>query len=72
MVDKAATLGRNIIDFASFSVRRERSIGRKSLVASPNYCSHCGAWLAEGESEDECSAIFRAEAVPPLKRADHH
>lgn len=69
MVDKVVTFGRNVVDFLSYQQGRKASLqGRaaaaKPLVASANYCSHCGAWLAEGESEDDCSSAgFSCETV---------
>jgi len=67
MLQKIATRGRNVIDFSAYR-QRTHSATPQALVASPNYCSHCGAWLAEGESEDECSRLeagngFRATCV---------
>ncbi len=63
MVEKVVTLGRNVVDLFAFARSRERVAPRAARIASASYCAHCGAWLAEGESEDECSSVFRAEAV---------
>ncbi len=59
--------GRNVIDLSAYRPRGYPATARP-LRAGGNYCSHCGAWMAEGESEDECSArdaspAFRAVAV---------
>jgi len=67
MVEKLIARGRNVIDLSAYRQRAHSAIAQP-LVASRNYCSHCGAWLAEGESEDECSARdagtgFRATRV---------
>jgi hypothetical protein len=66
MVEKIVSRGRNVVDFMAYR-QRTHSATPQPLVASPNYCSHCGAWLAEGESEDECSSLeaggFRATGV---------
>ncbi|MBN8983742.1 MAG: hypothetical protein J0H32_04590 [Rhizobiales bacterium] len=55
MVEKLIARGRNVIDLSAYR-QRAQSATAQPLVASRNYCSHCGAWMAEGESEDECSA----------------
>jgi hypothetical protein len=73
MVDKLTTSQRNVVDFLSYQLARH--VGAKALVAaalavSARSCRHCGAALAEGESEDECSSAFNvAERVPPRFRA---
>ena len=53
-MDQALTAGRNVIQL--FGLGR-RSEAKKSYAfkASEAYCSHCGGWLAVGESEDDCS-----------------
>ena len=55
MVEKLIALGRNVIDLSAYRQRAHSAVAQP-LIASRNYCSHCGAWMAEGESEDECSA----------------
>ncbi|HWV96074.1 MAG TPA: hypothetical protein VN130_02925 [Xanthobacteraceae bacterium] len=67
MVEKLIARGRNVIDLSTYRQRSHSPVAQP-LVASRNYCSHCGAWLAEGESEDECSTLdagtgFRATRV---------
>ena len=66
-MDKIFARGRNVINFSAYR-QRTHSQAPVALIPSPNYCSHCGAWLAEGESEDECSTLdarpaFRATGV---------
>jgi hypothetical protein len=70
MVDKLRTSQRNVIDFRSYQYAR--SVGARALVASAlavsaRNCRYCGAALAEGESEDECSSAFNV-AQPELPR----
>ena len=67
MVEKIVMRGRNVVDFSAYR-QRAHSATAQPLVARPNHCSHCGAWLADGESEDECSSLdagsgFRATMV---------
>jgi hypothetical protein len=50
---------RNVIDFASY--QQGRNIVAKAPAMSARTCRHCGAGLAEGEREDECSSIANAE-----------
>ena len=54
MVEKHIT-SRNVIDFARY--QHGRVVG--NLQAFPaRLCRHCGAALADGENEDECSSTF--------------
>ena len=46
-MDKIFARGRNVIDFSAYR-QRTHSQAPVALIPSPNYCSHCGAWLAEG------------------------
>ena len=58
MVEKRIT-PRNVIDFARY--QQGRVVG--SLQAfSTRLCRHCGAALADGENEDECSSTFNVAA----------
>ena len=59
MVDKVTTQSRTVIDFASY---RERIVARAPAM-SVRTCRHCGAGLAEGEREEECSSTFNVEAA---------
>ena len=62
-MNKALTAGRNVIDFfASARLREARSY---PFQASDSYCSHCGGWLAEGESEDDCSSALLTRTSAP-------
>ena len=58
MVSKHIT-SRNVIDFARY--QQGRVVG--SLQAfSARLCRHCGAALADGENEDECSSALNVDA----------
>jgi hypothetical protein len=58
MVEKTITSPRNVIDFARY--QQGRAAGRAQAI-SARLCRHCGAALADGENEEECSATFRAD-----------
>ncbi len=59
MVQKTAETRRNVVDLRSY--RREPLRTRHAATAAlPRTCRHCGAWLADDESEDDCSSVFRA------------
>jgi hypothetical protein len=61
MVEKVITSpradrsARNVVDFARYQAGRNAA-GR-ALKLSARTCRHCGAALAEGEREDECSSV---------------
>jgi hypothetical protein len=59
MVEKVITSSRNVVDFARY--QQDRGGGR-ALAISARICRHCGAALAEGEREEECSSAFNVEA----------
>jgi hypothetical protein len=65
MVEKVITPGPNVVEFARYQA------GRTAAGAAPampgRACRHCGAALAEGESEDECSSAFNIKA-PVIRR----
>jgi len=58
MVDKTVTQAPNVIELARYRARAE---GSRAPALSVRLCRHCGAGLMEGESEDECSAIFNID-----------
>ena len=58
MVEKRITSPRNVIDFARY--QQGRAAGKAQAI-SMRLCRHCGAALADGENEEECSATFRAD-----------
>ena len=60
MVEKFITSPRNVIDFASY--QQGRIVGRAQAIAV-RLCRHCGAAIADGENEDECSSAFNIEAL---------
>ena len=59
MVEKVIRPMQNVIDFASY--QQGRNIVARAPAMSARTCRHCGAMLAEGEREDECSSIANAE-----------
>jgi ribosomal protein L37AE/L43A len=58
MVEKVIRQMQNVIDFASY--QQGRNIVRAEAM-SVRTCRHCGAALADGEREDECSSTANAE-----------
>ena len=58
MVEKLITSPRNVIDLARY--QQGRGAG-KAQAFSTRLCRHCGAALADGENEDECSSTFNVE-----------
>jgi hypothetical protein len=60
MVEKVITSSRNVVDFARY--QQGRSAIARAPSMSPRLCRHCGAALAEGEIEDECSSAFNVDA----------
>jgi hypothetical protein len=59
MVEKRSDSSRNVVDLAAF---RERN-GLRMPAMSLRVCRHCGAVLADGEREEECSSTFNVEAA---------
>jgi hypothetical protein len=57
MVEKIITPRRNVIDLARY--QQYRVVGK----AQVRICRHCGAALADGENEDECSSALNVGAV---------
>jgi hypothetical protein len=64
MVEKVVTSLPNVLDFARYQA--ERRAVCKTAAISARVCRHCGAALAEGEREDECSSAFNIE-TPRLR-----
>ena len=60
MVEKLLMSPRNVIDLARYQQGR---IGDKAQAFSTRLCRHCGAALADGENEDECSSTFNIAAA---------
>ena len=60
MVEKLLMSPRNVIDLARYQQGR---IGDKAQAFSTRLCRHCGAALADGENEDECSSAFNIVAA---------
>ena len=58
MVEKTLTSSRNVIDLAHY--QQGRAAARAQAI-SARLCRHCGAVLADGENEEECSATFRVD-----------
>jgi hypothetical protein len=49
---------RNVV---SLSLYRERNGLARAMPLSPRTCRHCGAVLADGEREEECSSTFNVD-----------
>ena len=60
MVEKLIMSPRNVIDLARYQQSRT---GGKAQAFSTRLCRHCGAVLADGENEDECSSTFNVAAA---------
>jgi hypothetical protein len=60
MVEKRIMPPRNVIELARY--QQQRVTGRAQAF-STRLCRHCGAALADGENEDECSSAFNLVAV---------
>ena len=60
MVEKLIMSPRNVIDLARYQQSRT---GGKAQAFSTRLCRHCGAVLAGGENEDECSSTFNVAAA---------
>ena len=66
MVEKLIMSPRNVIDLARY--QQGRDVG-KAQSFSTRLCRHCGAVLADGENEDECSSTFNLDAASILRTA---
>ena len=66
MVEKLIMSPRNVIDLARY--QQGRGVG-KAQAFSTRLCRHCGAALADGENEDECSSTFNLDAASILRTA---
>ena len=60
MVEKLITSQRNVIDFVRY--QRGGTVGKTQAI-STRFCRYCGAALADGENEDECSSAFNVAAL---------
>jgi len=64
MVENCITASQNVVDLAAF---RERNGGAKVApkvgAMAFRLCRHCGAMLADGEREEECSSTFNIDAA---------
>jgi hypothetical protein len=49
----------NVVDLAAY---RDRGIVR-AMAMNPRICRHCGAALADGEREEECSSTRNVDAA---------
>lgn len=71
MVEKIVTRRSNVIDLWAY--RQLAAVAAQPTAIGLRRCSHCGAGLADDESEDECSSldaapVFRAVVVPVKER----
>jgi hypothetical protein len=64
MVEKLITSSRNVIDLARY--RQGCAVGEVRAF-SMRLCRHCGATLADGEIEDECSSAFNIAVIAQRK-----
>jgi hypothetical protein len=60
MVEKLITSSRNVVDLAQY---RERNGGGRAFASQLRTCRHCGAVLADGEREEECSSTFNVDTA---------
>jgi hypothetical protein len=70
MVDKIPTSRRNVVDFQSYQQRRQvsaRALVASALAITARNCRHCGAGLAEGESENDCSSALNVAHPTPVR-----
>lgn len=64
MVQKSAVTSRNVVDLKSYR-QSQPALATTALAASApsisaRACRHCGALMADDESDDDCSSVFRA------------
>jgi len=59
MVEKVIRRAQNVIDFAGFRQGHRAAIRFQAMPA--RICCHCGAALADGEVESECSSVLNAQ-----------
>ena len=64
MVEKVITSRRNVIDFARY--QQGRDAAGNVLAMAARVWRHCGASLADGENEDECSSAFNVGTLRKL------
>ncbi len=65
MVEKLIMSPRNVVDLARY--QQGRGAGAAAQAFSTRLCRHCGALLAEGENEEECSSAFNLDAATILR-----
>jgi hypothetical protein len=72
MVEKVITPAPNVVDFARYQAGRgaAKNTLRKETLRMSRMCRHCGAALADGEREEECSSAFNVEISPRKFYAD--
>lgn len=69
MVEKRIMPLRNVVELARYQQQR---VAGRAQAFSTRLCRHCGAALADGENEDECSSAFVAvnQGAPLKVRAE--
>ena len=67
MVKTILTSGRNVVDFGKYQQAR-RALANAPALRGP-LCRHCGAFLGEGEREDECSGAGFDLETPRLRES---
>jgi hypothetical protein len=60
MVEKRIITSQNVVDLAAF---RQRNGGATVGPMALRLCRHCGATLADGESEEECSSTRNVDVA---------
>jgi hypothetical protein len=68
MVEKFIKSSRNVVDLAEYRERNGCGSAvaisiRMSVGGSTRTCRHCGAVLADGEREEECSSTFNVDTA---------
>jgi len=61
MVEKFVTSSPNVVDLAAYRGRNGSTVRAEAL--SLRVCRHCGAAMADGEREDECSSAPNIDAA---------
>lgn len=66
MVEKVPMRAQGVVDLQAYQAQRAAT----RLRLSARLCRHCGAKLADGETDDDCSAALIGCAPPLRLRAE--
>ena len=58
-MQKTTVSSRNVVDLTAY-LRQRNSGTAQTMKLTPRACRHCGALLADDESDDDCSSVFRS------------